>query len=458
MVASYDLVVIGVGKVAEAAAVAAAQTHARVAWAPHVNPIADPFLLLREGSHRFVQIKRSNSPQEWRLWTNTLMTAVQPSPSVVQSYGVEYIEGAVRFEQDDLWIGERRLRSRSYLLTLNPERTLPPIEGISHPKVWTIPQLWEQLREHSWPQSIAILGNGPQAVELSQSLGSLGLSVLLIAGDSPLLPKEDEEIAFLLQSYLEGDRIQVATQGTLRSIQSLDDVLVLEVGDSKYTTEALVIATEGNWRLPTVLEPLNLAQTQQGIAVNGALQTSNPRIYAIGALLGGYLLPSVALQEAKLAVQNALFEKSSLIQYHHLPYAILSDPPLARVGLTEAQARRYDPQVQVLKADFRECGGTHPEGNRTLFDQAPVGLCKVLVRKNGALLGAHILGAAAGELIHLFALAMQHRIRLQGLGQLGYVSFTFAQVVQRVSDQWWQQQHRRDRNERWFYNRRQKVR
>jgi pyruvate/2-oxoglutarate dehydrogenase complex dihydrolipoamide dehydrogenase (E3) component len=451
MVANYDLVVIGETAAAATAAIAAAQTHGRVAWVPNARVTPDPLLLLREGSRCFAQRQDIGSQKEWQLWTNTLITTVQPSPSVVQSYGVEYIEGAVRFEQGDGWVGDRRLRSRAYLLDLPPEPTLPPIEGINHPKVWTVAQLWQQLQDHPWPQSIAILGNGPQAVELSQSLQRLGLSVLLITGDHPLLPKEDEDVAFLLQSYLEGDGIQISSRGVLRSIQtSLDDSLVVEVGNEKYTAEALVIATEGAWRLPTVLEPLNLAQTPQGLAVNAAMQTSNPKIYGIGSLLGGYQLPSIALYEAKLAVQNALFERRSPIHYHHLPYAILSDPSLARVGLTEAQARRYDPQVQVLKADFRECP-------RARLDQAPVGLCKVLVHKDGTLLGAHVLGEAAGELIHLFALAMQEGIKLQALGRLGYVSFTFTEVVGHIADQWWQQQHRRDRNERWFYKRRQKI-
>lgn len=448
MVANYDLVIIGE---TAAAAIAAAQTHARVAWVPNASVTPDPLLLLREGSRCFAQRQGTGSQKEWQLWTNTLITSIQQSPSVVQSYGVEYIEGNVRFEGDELWVGERTLRSRAYLLALNPEPTLPPIEGINHPKVWPISQLWKQLQDSPWPKSIAILGNGPQAVELSQSLQRLGLSVLVITGDHPLLPKEDEEAAFLLQSYLEGDGIQISSRGVMRSIQpSLDNSLLLEVGDEKYTTEALVIAAEGDWRLPTVLEPLNLAQTPQGLAVNTAMQTSNPKIYAIGSLLGGYQLPSIALYEAKLAVQNALFELRSPIQYHQIPYAILSDPSLARVGLTEAQARRYDPQVQVLKADFRECA-------RARWNQAPVGLCKVLVRNDGTLLGAHVLGEAAGELIHLFALAMQEGIKLQALGQLGYVSLTFAEVVQHITDQWWQQQHRRDRNERWFYNRRQKI-
>jgi pyruvate/2-oxoglutarate dehydrogenase complex dihydrolipoamide dehydrogenase (E3) component len=369
MVANYDLVIIGE---TAAAAIAAAQTHARVAWVPNASVTPDPLLLLREGSRCFAQRQGTGSQKEWQLWTNTLITSIQQSPSVVQSYGVEYIEGNVRFEGDELWVGERTLRSRAYLLALNPEPTLPPIEGINHPKVWPISQLWKQLQDSPWPKSIAILGNGPQAVELSQSLQRLGLSVLVITGDHPLLPKEDEEAAFLLQSYLEGDGIQISSRGVMRSIQpSLDNSLLLEVGDEKYTTEALVIAAEGDWRLPTVLEPLNLAQTPQGLAVNAAMQTSNPKIYAIGSLLGGYQLPSIALYEAKLAVQNALFELRSPIQYHQIPYAILSDPSLARVGLTEAQARRYDPQVQVLKADFRECA-------RARWNQAPVGLCKVL--------------------------------------------------------------------------------
>jgi pyruvate/2-oxoglutarate dehydrogenase complex dihydrolipoamide dehydrogenase (E3) component len=451
MVATYDLVVIGETASAVTAAIAAAQTHARVAWVPNTNVTPDPLLLLREGSRCFAQRQDTGSQKEWQLWTNTLITTVQPSPSVVQSYGVEYIVGQVRFEGDEAWVGDRWLRSRAYLLALSPKQTLPSIEGIEHPKVWSIAQLWKQLRDSLWPQSIAILGNGPQSVELCQSLRRLGLSVLAIAGDSPLLPKEDEAVAFLLQSYLEGDGIQIAW-GALRSIQpSGNDSLVLEVGDCKYTVEGLAIATEGDWHLPSILEPLNLMQTQQGIAVNAALQTSNPRIYAIGALLGGYPLPSVALHEAKHAVHNALFEKQLPFKYHQLPYAILSDPPLARVGLTEAQARRYDPQVDVLKADFRDC-------YHARLNASPVGLCKVLVQKDGTLLGAHILGATAAELIHLFALAMQQGIRLQGLGQLGYVSGTFTEVVQRIANQWWQQQHRRDRNERWFYNRRQKIR
>ena len=131
--------VIGVTAAAEAAAVSAAQTHARVAWVPNTSLMPDLLLLLREGSRgfaQFAQVKGGIDQKGWRRWTDTLMTAycAKQSPATVQSYGVEYIEGSVLFERNDLWVGERLLRSRTYLLALEPEETLPDIAGIDHPK------------------------------------------------------------------------------------------------------------------------------------------------------------------------------------------------------------------------------------------------------------------------------------------------------------------------------------
>jgi pyruvate/2-oxoglutarate dehydrogenase complex dihydrolipoamide dehydrogenase (E3) component len=464
MSVDYDLVIVGATTAATTAAIAAAHSHARVAWVPDGITAPDPLLLLREGSRSIAAWKGAVAPQDWVLWTDTLTSTLmaERSPAVIQSQGVDYIEGSVQFQPENgVVVGQRWLRSRAYLLAMDSETDIPLLLDIHHPRVWTILDLWDRLRftAQAWPKSIAVLGHGPQAIELSQSLQRLGLSVLLIPETSPLLPQEDEETAFLLQSYLEGSGIQIAKRGELTAIQPSQETVLLEVGDCKYRSEALVIATETAYRLPSTLDPLHLKQTRQGIAVNSALQTSNSQIYAIGSLLGGYRLPTVALHEAKLAVQNALFERRTLgaelspLKYHQLPYAILSDPPLARVGLTEAQARQYDLKVQVLRQTYKDC-------DRARLSQSPVGLCKVLVQKDGTILGVHILGDAAAELIHLFALAMQQEIRLQALSRLGYVSLTFTEVVQRITDQWWQQQrrHGRDRNERWFYNRRQQMR
>jgi pyruvate/2-oxoglutarate dehydrogenase complex dihydrolipoamide dehydrogenase (E3) component len=457
MAVNYDLVIVGETPAGKAAAIAAAQAYARVAWVTASVPrAADPLVLLREGS-RTMQIRKGLSlSQHWTKGAEVLSSALQGSqaPSGVQSYGVDYQEGPVQFQQKDglcLTVGQRLMRSRSYLLAMEPEVLLPKILGMDLPQVWTIPQLWRELQvaDEHWPEHVTILGDGPQAVELSQSLQRLGRTVLVLTGGGPLLPQEDREAAFLLQTYLEAAGIYIDTKALLLEVIAAGQELVLKTHDCKYATDALVIATEGFQSLPFYLAPLNLKQTKQGVWVNSSLQTSQPNLYACGPLLGGYRIPSLASTEAKVTVQNALFEKRSPIQYHHIPYAILSDPPLARVGLTEFQAKRYDPQVQVLRQSFQDC-------DRALFAQVPAGLCKVLVQADGTMLGAHIVGVCAEELIHVFALAMRQGLRLQDVGELGYASPTFTEVIQQVAHQWqWQLWRKnRDRNERWFYNRR----
>ncbi len=453
MAVEYNLVVVGAMAAAQAAAIAAAQTYARVAWATETAPGCDPLLLLRESCRLIAQRLDKPSPQGLKIAAELLVSALpySVSPATAQAEGVNYIEGSISFESAGLMVSGQEVRSRAYLLAIEPEYSLPPIPGILHPKVWTIAQLHQVLQSSAqpWPQTLGILGAGPQAVELSQSIQQIGISVVLLTGGGSLLPQEDEEAAFLVQSYLEGKGIAIYTQAPLLTVQASSDGLILEVGDCKVAVDALVSATESPGLLPDSLAALNLRQTAHGIWVNRSLQTSNPSIYACGALLGGYHIPNVGRYEALLAVQNALFKKQNPLQYHQIPYAILSDPPLARVGLSERQALQYDPQTQIIQQICQTSA-------RAVLAQSPAGLCKVLAQPDGTILGAHIVGVDAPEIIHLFAFAIQGGVRLQDLAKGGYASPTVAQVVQAVSETWQRMQSQKDRDhhERWFYRQR----
>jgi pyruvate/2-oxoglutarate dehydrogenase complex dihydrolipoamide dehydrogenase (E3) component len=462
MAVDYDLIVVGPTSAAQTAAIAAAQTYARVAWITETSPRStDPLTLLRESTRSLSLLTGLDAPQlqDWAEWLTILETALDRDPAAnVQAYSVNYLEGSIQFQVEgslSVRVGKKVLRSRSYLLAMDPEGSFPSIPGIERSQVWTITKLWNQLKETcgNWPKHLTILGHGPQAVELSQALLRLGIKVLILTGGRSLLPQEDPEIAELLQVYLEGSGISINTREALTEVLPLGEKqLLLQLSECKVETEGLIIAMEESSSLPSYLIPLHLNRTKQGLWVNSTLQTSSPNIYACGPILGGYRVPGIASCEARLAIQNALFEERSLIQYHQIPYAILSDPPLARVGLTEQQAQRYDPKVQVIRQTYKDC-------DRALFEQAPTGLCKVLVQSDGQLLGAHIIGTCAQELIHVFALAIQQGCSLQTLGRLGYGSPTFTQVIQQVAEQWrnqgWNQQ--RDYNERWFYNRRKQA-
>ncbi|MGB8698351.1 MAG: FAD-dependent oxidoreductase [Thermosynechococcaceae cyanobacterium] len=469
MAVDYNLVVVGATPAAETAAIAAAQAYARVAWVPGSGVRQDPLLLLREGTqalaHRAGQ--RGPHPSDWRAWASLLETTADshPSPSAIQAHGVDYLEGPIAFQMEGtlgLTVGSRQLRSRAYLLAIDPDPTIPKLPGLDHPRVWTLPQLWIELQRTDlvWPQHMTVYGSGPQAIELSQSLRRLGVAVLILTDDKTLLPHEDPELAFLLRAYLEGDGIEIAT-GPLHQVDTAQsEQLVLTVGDRQYVTGALAMATETATVFPTVLKPLNLRQTPSRLWVNAFLQTSHPQIYACGTLLGGYRLTHLADYEARLAVQNALFAgpfspgcSRVAVQYRPVPYAILSHPPLARVGLTESQAQLYNPEVQTVRQTYKDC-------DRAFFTQAPAGLCKVLVQPDGRILGAHLLGTAAEELIHVFALAIQQAILLPDLADLNPVSPAFAAVIQQTAQTWrlQQLQRARDRNEGWFYRQRQRTR
>ncbi|HEY9828440.1 MAG TPA: FAD-dependent oxidoreductase [Stenomitos sp.] len=455
MAVAYDLVVVGATTAAKTAAIAAAEFHARVAWAPSTPVTCDPLLLLREAA-RTKPIQGADpalTPADWVRWASVLQSTLENahSPAAVQTYGVDYWTGEVTYNRNAFTVEGRDLRSRAYLLAMPPEPSLPEALDIGHPHVWSIAQLWSALcsTPQQWPTSVAVWGNSVPAVELSQSLRRLGRSVILLTGGEPLLPHEDRDLAFLLQAFLEGDGILVDTDSPIQLQSAPADRLVLKGSAGSYTVDA-VVSADGAWRLPPGLAALNLQQSSQGIDTNRALQTSVPHIYACGSLLGGYPLPSLACQEAKHAVHNALFEQHRPMQYWQMPYCILSQPALARVGLTEQQARQFDPGVQVLRQTYQTC-------DRALINQSPAGLCKVLVQADGRLLGAHLLGEAAAEIIHLFALAIQQGIPLQALSDLGYAAPVFTQVVQGIAAQWQRQQYRRDRNERWFYKRRRRT-
>lgn len=486
MAVDYDLVILGATEPGYSAAIAAAQAYGRVAWVVEQPLEIDPLLLLREGARLVSQhpefAHAEFAPAEFayseRLsFAHELLASALESPAAaVQTAGVHYIEGAFQLESSGLAVAGQELRSRAYLLALNRASQMPDIPGINHPRVWTTAQLYEQLvhgqlaqvlqaSNSGVPQVIGILGAGPQAVEIGHSLqrlgASLGFSVVLLTNGQRLLPQEDAEAAFTLQTYLEGCGVSIDTQSSLLAVHPHPDGLTLEMGQQnsdrhKRRVSGLVIIPEPSespespglsGALPPSIALLNLHQTPQGLWVNAALQTSIPSVYACGGLLGGYQIPSVGCYEAQLAVQNALFERQTSCQYFQLPYAILSDPPLARVGFTERQALRYCPETHILRQTYRA-------SPRAVLAQVPAGFCKVLVQPDGKLLGAHLVGTEAPELIHVFALAIQQGVPLQALGTMGYVSPTFSQVIQSVAADWRRSRFCCDRNERWFYKRR----
>ena len=363
-----------------------------------------------------------------------VISTIQPhdSPERFAGLGVEVIFGSGEFvNRHTFAVNNRHLKARAFVIATGSRAAIPSIPGLQEAGYVTNEQVFS-LTER--PDSLAVIGGGPIGCELGQAFSRLGSQVTIIASSDRLLAKEDPEAAQVVQAQLESESIRVLTKARVERVEVAGGKKYLWTEQEKIAVDEILIATG---RQPNV-ESLNLeaagvemrqksasgygeSMSKQGIHVNAKLQTTNPRIYACGDVIGGYQFTHVAGYEANVVLKNALFLPVSKANYRVIPWATFTDPELARVGLTEEQAReRYGDDIYVVKQDFAEV-------DRAQAEAATDGFAKIITRRNGQILGAHLVGASAGELIHEIILAMSHNLKLSALSGI-HIYPTLAEV------------------------------
>ncbi|MFB2934315.1 NAD(P)/FAD-dependent oxidoreductase [Aerosakkonemataceae cyanobacterium BLCC-F154] len=444
----YDLVVIGGSPAGIYAAVKATNSNARVAL------VASPLLgsTWSESSSKYnkalsymgkvarildnaavwgfsvpEQLNKSLEFGESLKWAKSIVSNLDEnySPAVLASLGVDVIFGEGEFcryaPNFALAVKDQYLRSRKYLIATNSTPIVPEIEGLESAGYLTPDSIW-QLANVELPKSLIVIGNDPVGVELAQTFSRLGCEVSLVVSSSRILAKEDEEAALLIQSQLEAEGIQVFTEYRVTQVRWLQGKKWIQAGNKAIDADEILIATEFQPDATNLnLDAVGVKYNSQGIIVNSKLQTTNRRIYACGDVLGGYRFPHIANYEAQIALKNLLRFPVSQVNYRYIPWAILSDPELARVGLTEAQAKRRYSQVLVTRRYFKMVDKAQIRGEIT-------GFCKIITLSNGEILGAHIVGAEASELIHVFALAMQQKLKVQAIANLTPIFPTLSEI------------------------------
>lgn len=444
MAVDYDLVVIGDSPEGVYAAIAAANLKARVAL------VEQPLEKHSRGTEAYGHTL-AYAARLWKEWHSGLFEgnsdtahplarvkswaeavsvnlALENSAAFLAASGVDVVSGGgefCRLPEQGFVVGSRRLRSRRYLIATGSRPWVPPIEGLKETGYWD-GSFWQDCPASA--HTLIIIGGNPTSVTLAQSLQRLGKQIVLVVADKRLLPHEDQEAAQLIHAQLEAEGVRIFTASPVLQVKQIDAQKWVQAGNQAIEADEIVLTT----RQPD-LEGLNLAGVgvkwvQQGVVVNRYLQTTNPRIYACGAVLGGYPFAHIAQAEARVALKNALFLPLTAIDYRFLPWAILSDPQLARVGLTEAQARSRYSDALVVRQSFKSVTQTQIRDQTT-------GLGKLIVLPSGEILGAHIVGVDAGELIGAIALAMEHRVKLQGLSQC-YPSGTLSEMISQTAVQW----------------------
>lgn len=455
MAIEYDLVVVGGGSAGLLVAGVAASLKAKVALVERDRLGGDclwygcvPSKSLIYASRLAYQVKSAGRfgiycHEEAQIdfakaigHVQSVISAIQPhdSPERFAGLGVEVIFGSGKFiDRRTFTVNDRCLQARAFAIATGSRAAIPTVPGLQEAGYLTNEQVFS-LTE--LPDSLAVIGGGPIGCELGQAFSRLGSQVTIIASSDRLLPKEEPEAAQVVQEQLASEGIRVLTKTRVERVEVAAGKKYLWVGGEKISVDEILVATG---RQPNV-ESLNLEAAgvemrkkdtsgygtsihgQQGIHVNAKLQTTNPRIYACGDVIGGYQFTHIAGYEANVVLKNALFFPFTKAKYRVVPWATFTDPELARVGLTEQQAReRYGDDIYVVKQDFAEV-------DRAQAEAATSGFAKIITRRNGQILGAHLVGPSAGELIHEIILAMSYNLKLSALSSIIHIYPTLAEV------------------------------
>ena len=351
-------------------------------------------------------------PRSVNAHVQSVIAAVEPNFSAERfvGLGVRVIRAAARFiNKKTVVAGEYRIRARRFVIATGSAPLVPAIPGLVNVPYFTTETIFDnQERLHS----LIIIGGGPNALELAQAHSRLGSRVIVLAADKAL-PDEDPELSRVVLEQLSDEGISVHEGTRVESVEGgLGRVRVnVSVGGEKHVVEGshLLLALGGKPSTSDLgLEAAGIRHDEGGIKVNGGLKTSNRRVFAIGEVAGGAPYAQVADYHAGLVIRRALFHAPTRIDPRLIPRATFTDPELAYVGLSEAEAFKRAGKINVLRWPYRE-------NDRAQAERTTIGHVKVTTTRDGKILGAGIVGAHAGELIQMWSLAIAQDLNVKAM-------------------------------------------
>jgi pyruvate/2-oxoglutarate dehydrogenase complex dihydrolipoamide dehydrogenase (E3) component len=304
----------------------------------------------------------------------------------------------------------REIRARRFVIATGSAPIVPPIPGLDHVPFLTSETVFANRVQ---PRHLIVIGGGAVGIELAQAHRRLGAEVTVIDAGS-LLPRDDPEMVTPLAEWLGDEGIMLRPSSPIAAVEQdgADIEVRLESGEHITGSHLLVAAGRRPNLAALNLPAAGIEATTQGVTVDARLRTSNRRVFAIGDAAGGPQFTHVALYHAGIVIRNALFRLPARVDYRALPWVTYTDPELAQVGMTEALARdAHGDEIRVLRWKFADNDRAHTERNTA-------GSVKIVTRANGRILGATILGAAAGEQITTWALAISHRLKIGAMANL----------------------------------------
>jgi dihydrolipoamide dehydrogenase len=326
--------------------------------------------------------------------------------TLLQTRKVEVISGLGKLVARDririLGGSPRELEAKNVIVATGSEAAKPPVPGMDLPGVVTSREILSLKRA---PEDLVIVGGGVVGVEFAGIFNALGSKVTIIEMLPSILTTVDEELAQRLQQSLRKQGIDVRTKSPLMKVQRDDGALHVFHGGTQgggVVRADLVLISTG--RVPYTeglgLERLGVRLNKRAVAVDGHMATNVPGIYAVGDVVGGYMLAHVASHEGEVAVEHALGMNRAM-DYRAVPNCVFTMPEIAGVGLMEQEVKEKGIPYKKSRFPFTASG-------RAVAMGQPAGLVKMICEQDtGKVLGLHIMGPHASDLIAEGALAIQ---------------------------------------------------
>ncbi|MFT6463235.1 FAD-dependent oxidoreductase [Halopseudomonas sp.] len=370
-----------------------------------------------------------------------VISDIEPHDSVERytELGVEVIHGEARITSPwQIEVNGRALTTRNIIIAAGAKPLMPNIPGLDQVTAYNSDTLWS-LREQ--PKRLLVLGGGPIGCELAQAFQRLGSQVIQVEMSSRLLAREDSDASDIVMQHLRNEGVDLRLRHQAERFEMLEDgqqqLIAKQLDDDEYTVipfDAVLVAVG---RKPNTTgygaEELELTLRDNGtLQTNEYLATRFPNIYAVGDVTGPYQFTHVSAHQAWYAAVNALFGtfKRFKVDYRVIPRVTFTDPEVASVGLTEADARAEEIDFEVTRYGIDDL-------DRAIADQAAVGFVKVLtVPGKDRILGVTIVGQHAGELLAEYVLAMKHNLGLNKILATIHSYPTMAEANKYAAGEW----------------------
>jgi len=342
-----------------------------------------------------------------------------------EGFGINVIREFGRFiSADEVQAGDTVIKARRIVIATGSSPLVPPIPGLDKVPYETNETLFDL---HEKPAHLLIIGGGPIGMEMAQAHIRMGCAVTVIEG-AKALGKDDPELATVVLDSLRDEGVVIEEDALAAEIRGKAGAIEVEAKDGRiFKGSHLLMAVGRKANTDKLdLEKAGIEPTKSGIKVDDGLRSTNRKVYAIGDVAGGLQFTHVAGYHAGVIIRSMLFGLPSKAKTAHIPWATYTDPELAQVGLTEAQAKeQHGSKLEVVRFHY-----TH--NDRAIAERKTKGFIKLMVVK-GRPVGASIVGYQAGELINLWALALANKMKMSQIAAMVAPYPTIGEINKRAA-------------------------